>query len=238
MYNLDLPIGTGYKSVKVDNAKASKKNPDQFASSIKNIAAYAFVGFVVAGTGASTNQQNSNARMSLPSSPHTEVINAERSRRRDGVTPSRSILFIKSAFGMTMIQLAQALQVERQTIYQWLDDSQIVSMQSRNKDRLSLLFDYASQWNKLSSLPASKALDTFNFSGSTLLDLLSSEALNNRLILDCMQSLSVELNSKQLARRSTSISQKLKDRGFSPPPDSVLISNTGFNADSVAGLFE
>lgn len=150
MYNLALPIGTGYQSFKADNAKVSKNKPDQFANSMKKIAAYACVGFAFSGTSTSANMPNADARMSLPSSAHTEVINAERSRRRDGITPSRIILFIKSAFGMTMIQLAQALQVERQTVYQWLDDNQIVSMQTRNKDRLNLLFEYATQWNKLS----------------------------------------------------------------------------------------
>jgi hypothetical protein len=227
---------TNFASTPASAVSGRKELPANFTDSFKVIAA--FIGLAFVGTGGVVPPDNVQTRISFPTGARPEFARIESLSRRDGNTPSKMIYAIKSAFGMNMTQVAQAMQVERQTIYQWLDEEQPVGMQSRNKERLLALYNFAQQWNQLSKLPTSKSIDTFEFEGQTLLDLLSNEHLDDSKVADCMQALATQINNSQATKKSLSVAEKLKAKGFLPPPGSEITQNVKSKSGVVSGLFE
>ena len=131
---------------------------------------------------------------------------------------------IKSAFGLTISQLAQVLRVQRQTIYDWIDEDHPPQVQGQNRERLAAIQRLAIQWNALCPWPAGKGVTRYAVDGQTLLDLLSAEALDQARLTIVMRGLSEQVKAEWQHREERSLANRLRDRGFQPVPEQSLRS--------------
>ena len=96
------------------------------------------------------------------------------------------IATIRSALSLQMKELAEAVGVERPTVYSWVKEQN--TPQPTNRQRLHAIYRLAEQWNKLTSSPLGKALHHVDTEGRSLFDLLQdspipTSTIHNRLRL-------------------------------------------------------
>ncbi len=132
---------------------------------------------------------------------------------------------IKAAFGMTISQLAQVLQVQRQTIYDWIDEDNPPQVQGKKGERLAAIQRQAVQWNQLCQWPAGKGMATYTtVEGDTLLDLLSADVLDEARLQTVMRGLSEQVKAEWQRQEERSLAYQLRAEGFQPVPDQSLRS--------------
>lgn len=66
------------------------------------------------------------------------------------------VIDIKAALGINVKQLAKALQVEHQTIYNWMNETETPHIQPRNYERLTKIRALSEHWNQLCKRPAGR----------------------------------------------------------------------------------
>ena len=125
---------------------------------------------------------------------------------------------------MTISQLAQVLQVQRQTIYDWMDEDNPPQVQGKKGERLAAIQRLAVQWNKLCQWPAGKGIATYTVDGDTLLDLLSADVLDEARLQPVMRSLSEQVKAEWQRREERSLAYQLRAEGFQPVPEQSLRS--------------
>ncbi|MFZ1495201.1 MAG: hypothetical protein WAU60_17585 [Candidatus Competibacter denitrificans] len=129
---------------------------------------------------------------------------------------------IKAAFGLSISQLAQVLQVQRQTIYDWMDEEAPRQVQGQNRERLTAIQKLATQWNVLCRWPAGKGIATYEVEGSNLLALLTDDVLDNKRINKAMRDLSEHVTAEWQRREERSVGEQARRRGFQPPSQQSL----------------
>ncbi|HED12158.1 MAG TPA: hypothetical protein ENI62_00610 [Gammaproteobacteria bacterium] len=120
------------------------------------------------------------------------IVTTAESRSNQPVQDERSefpsfktqIATIRSALSLQMKELAEAVGVERPTMYSWIKDQN--TPQPANRQRLHSIYRFAEQWNKLISTPLGKALHHVDTEGHSLFDLLRdvpipTSTIHNRL---------------------------------------------------------
>ena len=95
------------------------------------------------------------------------------------------IASIRAAFGFTTKDLADVLQVKRQTIYAWIRGENEPSDDNSRRIRSAMAF--AEEWNRLSTLPAKKYLRIEFEKGTTLLEELCRETYDPDMVRHFMQ---------------------------------------------------
>lgn len=125
---------------------------------------------------------------------------------------------IKAAFGLTISQLAQVLHVQRQTIYDWLDEDRPPQVQGHKRERLAAIQRWAIQWNALSPWPTGKRVASYAVEGNTLLDLLAADVLDEARLTTVLRGLSEQVNAEWQRREERSLANRLRARGFQPTP--------------------
>ena len=123
---------------------------------------------------------------------------------------------IKAAFGLTISQLAKVLRVERQTIYDWMDEDHPPQLQEQKRERLAAIGRWAAQWNALCSWPAGKGITTYTVDGVTLLDLLLADALDEARLTNALHGLSKQVNAEWQQREERSLGEQAQRRGSQP----------------------
>lgn len=129
---------------------------------------------------------------------------------------------IKAAFGLTISQLAKVLRVERQTIYDWMDEDHPPQLQEQKRERLAAIEGWAAQWNALCPWPAGKGITTYTVEGATLLDLLLADVLDGARLTHVLRGLSEQVKAEWQRREARSLANRLRARGFQPVPESSL----------------
>ncbi len=129
---------------------------------------------------------------------------------------------IKAAFGLTISQLAQVLHVQRQTIYDWLDEDHPPQVQGHKRERLAAIQRWAIQWNALCPWPAGKGVTSYAVEGNTLLDLLAADVLDEARLATVLRGLSEQVKAEWQRREARSLANRLRARGFQPAPASSL----------------
>jgi hypothetical protein len=116
-------------------------------------------------------------------------------------TTQDQITFILSALSLRVTELASVVDVQRPTIYAWLQGD--FSPQAENKSRLRTLFKLASEWRLLSNAPLGKAIRDAQIEGASILDLLKQRKIDETKILKCFNALkgSSELTIKSFKKR-------------------------------------
>ncbi len=134
------------------------------------------------------------------------------------------IRFIQAALGLTVSHLAAVLNVERQTIYNWLQAEEPPVLQSRTRTRLAEVVDWSRKWNQRCPRPAGKLAASLDLGQGTLLDLLKQTPVNEAALQSAMNTLAESIEGAR-ARRHQRI------QGLEPPPetsdDRILRRATG-----------
>lgn len=141
-----------------------------------------------------------------------------------GVAPiaqslAEQVSAIKAAFGLTISQLAKVLRVERQTVYDWMDEENPPQIQGYKRERLAAIQRLAIQWNQFCPWPAGKEIATYAVDGKTLLDLLSADTLDETHLQTVMRGLSKRVKDEWQSKEERSLASRLRARGFQPVPD-------------------
>lgn len=197
-------------------------------------------GLVMAGTGGLINPAYAANMLNAPTGTRVFVMTArDRTDRHDEAkSPATIVGDIKAAFGLNVTQLARILQVERPTIYQWMDEDQNPRIQPRNRERLLTIQMFAEEWNRISSQPANKLFETLSFEGKTLMDLLGNNTLDKPTIRSAMQAVATQIAENQAKKKARSIAGRLRDMGFPPPPKENARTTLAANTRSVASFEE
>jgi transcriptional regulator with XRE-family HTH domain len=92
--------------------------------------------------------------------------------RRHTPVPSlqNQVAFVRSSLSLQMKELAQAVGVERPTVYSWLNERN--APHAANRERLHALYRVAQHWSQLSAAPLGKALHETDADGVSVFSLL------------------------------------------------------------------
>ncbi|MGL6195141.1 MAG: helix-turn-helix transcriptional regulator [Thermoguttaceae bacterium] len=131
-----------------------------------------------------------------------------------------SLSSIRAAFGFTTKDLAEVLQVERQTIYAWIRDENDPSPE--NSRRVLLIETYASKWDALSMWPA-KLMLRVPVEGTSLFETLCKKELDESQILRIM-----EESAKQVRDRETERNKKVQKSAATSHANTHFVSEYDF----------
>jgi DNA-binding transcriptional regulator YiaG len=151
---------------------------------------------------------------------HTKTLTGEATSTAQSL--AERVSEIKAAFGLSISQLAQVLQVQRQTIYDWMDEEAPRQVQGQNRERLTAIQKLATQWNVLCRWPAGKGIATYEVEGSNLLALLADDVLDNKRINKAMRDLSEHVTAEWQRWEERSVGEQARRRGFQPPSQQSL----------------
>lgn len=185
---------------------------------------------LLTGTGSSSNpgatrrypaQETTSpySKMAHPATP--KVVPAVQSL-------AEQVSTIKAAFGLTISQLAKVLGVERQTIYDWMDEDHPRQIQGHKQKRLTAIQRWAIQWNTLCPWPAGKGMTTYAVDGDTLLDVLSADVLDEARLSSVMRRLSEQVNVEWQRKEERSLGEQARRRGFQPHGQSLRSVLAGY----------
>ncbi len=135
---------------------------------------------------------------------------------------------IKAAFGLTISQLAKVLRVERQTIYDWMDEDHPPQLQEQKRERLAAIGHWAAQWNALCPWPAGKGITTYTVEGVTLLDLLLADVLDEARLTVVLRGLSEQVKAEWQQREERSLGEQARRRGLQPHGQSLRSVLAGY----------
>ncbi|WP_232515959.1 hypothetical protein [Burkholderia multivorans] len=93
-------------------------------------------------------------------------------------TPAEMVEKLRSAFGLNVTQVAQALQVERITIYAWMRTERMEKLSSSNRSRLWRLYQIAKQWSSYAPLAGKYLVEIIPGRDTTLLQMLCGQQLD------------------------------------------------------------
>lgn len=113
-----------------------------------------------------TSKSQSGAKLSI-------VFVEKASKRQDDctlATPDEMIAAIRSSLSLQVKELAEAMLVQRPTVYSWIKNE--VELASVNRVRLQTMYRIAKFWNRLCRLPADGLLRNSFQDGYSVLDLL------------------------------------------------------------------
>lgn len=95
-------------------------------------------------------------------------------------TPADMINTVRKAFGLNIKQLAEALHVERVTVYAWLRLTNFEKLHGANRQRLQALNRLAKMWSKFIPLTGSYLLEIIPQLEVSIMDLLCRDELSER----------------------------------------------------------
>ena len=163
-----------------------------------------------------------------PATEITDSLSLEATPTPTAQSLTERVSEIKAAFGLTISQLAQVLQVQRQTIYDWMDEESPRQLQEQKRDRLAAIQRLAIQWNALCQWPAGKGVATYSVDGDTLLDLLSADVLDEARWQTVMRGLSEQVKAEWQRKEERSCGEQARRRGFQPHGQSLRSVLAGY----------
>lgn len=195
---LDYPDSSSINS-SVGSGGIRSTGSDSYANTKghqKLIALLISMGFMVQGTGgafaAPTHSTTSNSSVRLGRVQSLGPVEAERS-----LVPAK-LVSIRRSLSLNVKNLAGALQVERPTIYSWMQGKSCPHQS--NLDRINALDELATEWKHMSDRPVGQLLSQRLRTGSTLLNLLNDPRAKFEELREALQ----ELNhsAKKMTNRS------------------------------------
>jgi hypothetical protein len=92
--------------------------------------------------------------------------------------PADMLNTIREAFGLNITQLAQALGIERITVYAWLKTESLAKLHDSNRSRLNALHRVAKLWQSFEPLAGSYLLEKLSTTQMTVLEMLCQEMID------------------------------------------------------------
>lgn len=93
-------------------------------------------------------------------------------------TPAEMVEKLREAFGLNVTQLAQALHIERITVYAWLRTDRMEKLNPSNRNRLWRLYQLAKQWGNYAPLAGKYLVEPVPGRNTTLLQMLCAPQLD------------------------------------------------------------
>ncbi len=121
---------------------------------------------------------------------------------------------IKLHLGLSMSDIADALQVKRPTVYQWLSGSE---PRQANLKRLHKLYGVAREWSGLNDKTPGRYLRVPIINGKSLIDLLSEDDLDSEAISRILLEINGKISFDLAQLEKPSIASRLMQRGYQRP---------------------
>lgn len=142
-----------------------------------------------------------------PQTREAEDLQAEAQRRVE------RLVAIQAALGLTMQDLAAALNLSRPQLYKWLDPSQDVRLQEAKRRRLDTIERVAQAWQARSAAPLRAVAHEPLANGRTVFELLAADAISEAAVNAAFDELTAKLQTQPKTR-----SQLLAEAGFKRRP--------------------
>ena len=147
------------------------------------------------------------AKSATPQAVEAQDLQAEAQRR------VQRLVAIQAALGLTMQDLAVALNLSRPQLYKWLDASQDVRLQEAKRQRLDAVERIAKAWQARSAAPLRAVAHEPLANGRTVFELLAADAISEAAVNAAFDELTAKLQTQPKTR-----SQLLAEAGFKRRP--------------------
>lgn len=127
---------------------------------------------------------------------------------------------IQATLGLPVQVLATILRISRPALYKWLDVEDEVQPQADNRERLVAIERIAHEWRARSASTLSSVAYEPLANGQTIIDILTTDALDEAHIVDALDELVTKLQAKP-----KSLSQKMADAGYKRRPSRRSLSD-------------
>lgn len=140
---------------------------------------------------------------------------------RDISLPAKLEL-IRGQFGIGMKHLAEALGVERPTIYSWQKEES--KPQDKRRERIESLVELAKHWRTLSSHSLGKRVFEPTESGESVMDILKSDTIDAQRVKTMLRKWADSLTESRgkLKAKAATMRAAMEKRGIKPLSDSVI----------------
>lgn len=142
-----------------------------------------------------------------PQTREAQDLQAEAQRR------VQRLVAIQAALGLTMQDLAAALNLSRPQLYKWLDPSQDVRLQEAKRQRLDTVERIAKAWQARSAAPLRAVAHEPLANGHTVFEPLAADAIDEAKVKAAFDELTAKLQAQPKTR-----SQLLAEAGFKRRP--------------------
>jgi hypothetical protein len=146
-------------------------------------------------------------KSATPRAVEAQDLQAEAQRR------VQRLVAIQAALGLTMQDLATALNLSRPQLYKWLDPSQDVRLQEAKRQRLDAVERIAKAWQARSAAPLRAVAHEPLANGRTAFELLAADAIDEAAVNAALGELTAKLQAQPKTR-----SQLLAEAGFKRRP--------------------
>lgn len=146
-------------------------------------------------------------KSATPRAVEAQDLQAEAQRR------VQRLVAIQAALGLTMQDLAAALNLSRPQLYKWLDASQDVRLQEAKRQRLDAVERIAKAWQARSAAPLRAVAHEPLANGRTAFELLAADAIDEAAVNAAFGELTAKLQTQPKTR-----SQLLAEAGFKRRP--------------------
>ncbi len=147
------------------------------------------------------------------------------------VSVPRLIAQIRSSLSLQVTQLAEAIGVERPTVYAWIKEQSEPRPQKRI--RLKELYQLARRWDEFANEPLGKELTEVASDGHTILEFLLQSEIPRALVVERFRAIAREKRRRQtvVPPEKTSLSQIAREHGI----DMTRVSEQNDQIDIVTG---
>lgn len=130
---------------------------------------------------------------------------------------------IRSQFGISTKDLAEALNVERPTVYAWQKEGGS-KPQERHRDRIEVLVELAKYWKNLSERPLSKSIFEPMNNGRSVMDMLKAEEVQTSDVKAALRQWAEDHEARRtlLQQKAAEQRESMEKRGIKPLPDHVV----------------
>lgn len=139
----------------------------------------------------------------------------------DDVSAPARIADIRSQLSLNVKQVADAMQVGRPAVYNWLQGT---TPREAQQFRLKALHDIAQEWKTLSDIPVGKYLIAPLKGGDSLMGLLRAPKLDHAQISQVMERISANIRAAESRKHASgyrSAASVMKDLGINPDSKEV-----------------
>ena len=142
--------------------------------------------------------------------------------RKQVLTAQERIRVIKTAFSLTVSDLAAVLAVGRPAVYDWLNGGE---PRRKNSDRIGQLYSFAQFWSSSVSRPMGQLLRSTFEDGHSVYELLIQDNLPLARIQGDLDVLSKNASQRETMISKPSIAERIRSGGFGhTPSDTRAIS--------------
>lgn len=224
--DLRLPLAAGHTSDdplylledETDVLDSAQTTRSGYMSTVLS-AVLAGTGLIAIGSGGAPTlpefqSTNDSAVIIVTSHFSSETLSAQ-------ALPSQ-IAMIRNFMSLNISDLARVLQVERPTVYAWINESR--SPHASNLERLKQVYMIAMEWKQISGRPIANLINVPFQDGTTTFELLCKDEIDLTVIKGKLKEILASQGKivAESMRKNDRLGQLAKKHGFSPIPDQFV----------------